>query len=75
MPIPCLPLVLMAQDRLLLSVGARGQDDRMLGHPVLDGLRVVRDGLRCGCGNRGCWEQYASGNALVAFARDQGVSA
>src|ERR1019366_10791093 len=24
----------------------------------------------CGCGNRGCWEQYASGSALVAEARD-----
>jgi glucokinase len=33
-------------------------------------FRVVPDGRRCGCGNRGCWEQYASGNALVAEARD-----
>lgn len=33
-------------------------------------LRVVRDGLRCGCGNRGCWEQYASGSALVREARE-----
>jgi len=33
-------------------------------------LRVVPDGRRCGCGNRGCWEQYASGNALVREARD-----
>ncbi|MEV5752889.1 ROK family glucokinase [Actinoallomurus sp. NPDC052308] len=32
--------------------------------------RVVPDGRRCGCGNRGCWEQYASGNALVAEARE-----
>jgi glucokinase len=32
--------------------------------------RVVPDGRLCGCGNRGCWEQYASGNALVAEARD-----
>ena len=28
------------------------------------------DGRLCGCGNRGCWEQYASGNALVAEARE-----
>ena len=27
-------------------------------------MRVVPDGRRCACGNRGCWEQYASGNAL-----------
>jgi glucokinase len=33
-------------------------------------VRVVPDGRRCGCGNRGCWEQYASGNALVHEARD-----
>ena len=30
---------------------------------------VVPDGRVCGCGNRGCWEQYASGNALRAEAR------
>jgi glucokinase len=32
--------------------------------------RVVPGGRPCGCGNRGCWEQYASGSALVAEARD-----
>jgi glucokinase len=32
-------------------------------------MTVVRDGHRCECGNRGCWEQYASGNALVREAR------
>jgi len=36
-----------------------------LGH-----MRVVRGGIRCGCGNRGCWEQYASGSALVREARE-----
>jgi glucokinase len=30
----------------------------------------VPDGHRCECGNRGCWEQYASGNALVREARE-----
>ena len=30
---------------------------------------VVPDGHWCECGNRGCWEQYASGNALVREAR------
>ncbi len=33
-------------------------------------MRVVPDGRLCGCGNRGCWEQYASGNALAREARD-----
>jgi len=34
-------------------------------------MRVVPDGRLCGCGNRGCWEQYASGTALVRDTRDQ----
>ncbi len=33
-------------------------------------IQVVPDGHRCPCGNRGCWEQYASGNALVRDARE-----
>jgi glucokinase len=32
-------------------------------------LSVEPSGRLCGCGNRGCWEQYASGNALVREAR------
>ncbi len=32
-------------------------------------LCVDPGGRPCGCGNRGCWEQYASGNALVREAR------
>ncbi|MGH3473063.1 MAG: ROK family glucokinase [Nocardioidaceae bacterium] len=32
-------------------------------------MRVVPGGHRCGCGNLGCWEQYASGSALVREAR------
>jgi glucokinase len=30
----------------------------------------VQDGRLCGCGKRGCWEQYASGNALLRKARE-----
>ena len=33
-------------------------------------MQVVPGGHRCECGNRGCWEQYASGNALVRDARE-----
>jgi len=40
-----------------------------LGH-----MRVVPGGFRCGCGNRGCWEMYASGTALVREAKDLVVS-
>jgi glucokinase len=33
-------------------------------------MQVVPEGRLCGCGNLGCWEQYASGNALVRAARE-----
>jgi glucokinase len=42
-------------------VGVGGE----LGH-----VRLVPEGIRCGCGNRGCWEQYASGNALQREGRE-----
>lgn len=67
-------------DMLLLTVGTGVgggiiADDRLLrgAHGVaaeVGHLRVVPGGHRCGCGNRGCLEQYASGNALVREARD-----
>ncbi len=33
-------------------------------------MQAVPGGHRCPCGNRGCWEQYSSGNALVREARE-----
>ncbi|WP_432479810.1 ROK family glucokinase [Nocardioides sp. GXQ0305] len=33
-------------------------------------LRLVPGGVRCGCGMRGCLEQYASGSALVRDVRE-----
>jgi glucokinase len=33
-------------------------------------LNLVPDGRRCGCGLQGCWEQYASGRALVQEAQE-----
>lgn len=41
--------------------GAGGE----LGH-----LRLVPDGLPCGCGARGCVEQYGSGRALLRIANE-----
>lgn len=32
-------------------------------------VRMVPGGIPCGCGNRGCWEQYTSGSALIREAR------
>jgi glucokinase len=36
-------------------------------------MRVVPGGRLCGCGNRGCLEQYCSGTALVRAARELAV--
>jgi glucokinase len=33
-------------------------------------MTVVPDGRRCACGNRGCWEMYASGRALARDAKE-----
>ncbi|MDQ3158066.1 MAG: ROK family glucokinase [Actinomycetota bacterium] len=38
-------------------------------------MRVVREGILCGCGQHGCWEQYGSGRALVRGARERVVAA
>lgn len=42
--------------------GAAGE----IGH-----LRLVRHGRPCGCGQSGCFEQYASGSALVHDAKER----
>ena len=54
---------LLVDDRVLL--GRNGMAGEF-GH-----MQVVPDGQPCECGRRGCWEQYASGNALVRYARTQ----
>ncbi len=36
-----------------------------LGHMV-----IVKDGKKCGCGRRGCWEAYASATALINQTKD-----
>jgi glucokinase len=33
-------------------------------------MQVIPEGRRCGCGQRGCWEQYCSGRALLHEARE-----
>ncbi|MGH9511169.1 MAG: ROK family protein [Terriglobales bacterium] len=34
---------------------------------------VEPDGVQCGCGNRGCLEQYASATAIVRMAKEAGA--
>jgi glucokinase len=52
--------VVIAGELLRGSFGVAGE----IGH-----MRAVPHGLPCGCGRHGCWEQYASGRALVREAR------
>ena len=45
------------------STGTAGE----FGHAAL-----VQDGLECSCGNRGCWEMYASNSAAVRYYTQAG---
>lgn len=47
-----------------LLVGAQGMAAE-IGH-----MTLVPGGLPCPCGKSGCWEQYASGQALVRIAKE-----
>ncbi|HXH32905.1 MAG TPA: ROK family glucokinase [Plantibacter sp.] len=51
---------IVLDDRLLKGGFGSGAE---LGH-----MRLVPDGLPCGCGARGCVEQYCSGTALLRLA-------
>ena len=44
----------------------------MAGH--VGHMTIVRDGEICSCGNRGCWEAYASGTAFARRARLRAAS-
>ncbi len=74
-----------ADDMLLVTVGTGVGGGIVSNGALLHGayglggelghVRVVPGGHRCGCGNRGCLEMYASGNALVREARELVASA
>ncbi len=53
---------IVSSDRLQRGGFGAGAE---LGH-----MRVVPDGLPCGCGARGCIEQYGSGRALLRMANE-----
>ena len=68
-----------ADDLLLVTVGTGVGGGLVLDGEVYRGangvgaeighMRVVPNGILCGCGKHGCFEQYASGSALVREAR------
>ena len=53
---------IVSRDRLFRGGFGAGAE---LGH-----MRIVPDGLPCGCGAHGCIEQYGSGRALLRIAND-----
>lgn len=67
------------QDMLLLTIGTGLGGALVVGGHLIRGawgvaaevghMRVVPGGHYCGCGHEGCWEQYASGSALVRDAQ------
>jgi glucokinase len=69
----------MSDSMVLYTIGTGVGSGIVLGGELLRGahgiaaelghVRVVPDGHLCGCGRHGCLEQYASGNALVRFAK------
>jgi glucokinase len=73
-----------ADDLLLVTVGTGVGGGLVLDGEVYRGangvgaeighMRVVPNGILCGCGKHGCFEQYASGSALVREARSLAIS-
>ncbi|GEL48719.1 glucokinase [Cellulomonas hominis] len=67
------------QDMLLLTIGTGLGGALVVGGNLIRGawgvaaevghMRVVPGGHYCDCGHEGCWEQYASGSALVRDAQ------
>ena len=73
-----------ASDMLMLTVGSGLGGAIIVGNQLVRGrwgvaaevghMRVVPSGHYCGCGHEGCWEQYASGSALVRDARAAAIA-
>ncbi len=69
-----------AEDLICVTVGTGIGGGIVLGGALYRGrfgigaefghMQVIPDGRRCGCGQRGCWEQYCSGRALLHEARE-----
>jgi glucokinase len=68
-------------DLLMLTIGTGVGGGVVIGGQLLRGgfgiggevghIRMVPDGVPCGCGNLGCLESYGSGTALVRTAKER----
>ena len=54
---------IVIDDKLFEGVDGKGAE---LGHEV-----IVVDGIKCACGRKGCFEQYASASALMRLTREE----
>ncbi len=73
-----------ASDVLLVTLGTGIGGGLLLGGRLVRGaagfagevghMVVEPDGHECGCGQRGCWERYASGSALSAWGRAEAIT-
>jgi glucokinase len=52
--------------KLYIGQGNAGE----IGH-----LTLIKEGKKCNCGNTGCWEEYASGRAIMRYAKEEGLKA
>ena len=67
-------------DQLMVALGTGIGGGLILGGELYRGghgvaaeighINLVPGGRQCECGREGCWEEYASGNALVRMARE-----
>lgn len=70
----------LVSDMVMLTIGTGVGGAIVVGDALFRGgfgvgaeighMRVVPGGLPCGCGERGCIEQYASGRALLRYANE-----
>jgi glucokinase len=70
-------------DMAILTLGTGVGGGIVLGRKIWHGMTgmagefghttVEPDGVPCGCGNRGCLEQYASARAVIRMAQEAGV--
>jgi glucokinase len=57
---------IIVDKKLYIGQGNAGE----IGH-----LTLIKEGKKCNCGNTGCWEEYASGRAIMRYAKEEGLKA